>query len=184
MQIRWATRFSGNSVESTSIQEDHNRACWPLHFIASSWEVVYDSPGMQWMSVGSGIEHAEGGAAPKGAAICCSWALGLPTLHAVGETGHGFQIWINVPKESMCVAVVAFSWLACFSNWVGKTVRYTCGCRSINWMTLAMAQRSAWLDWTHELSMPSCLLIQVPESIPSLRFAGGLARLLAGEAQV
>ena len=35
---------------------------------------------MQWISVGSGIEHAEGGGAP------------------VGQTTAGFQIWINVPS--------------------------------------------------------------------------------------
>lgn len=36
---------------------------------------------MQWISVGSGIEHAEGGGTAK------------------GEIQHGFQIWVNVPKE-------------------------------------------------------------------------------------
>ena len=36
---------------------------------------------MQWISVGSGIEHAEGGGTPQ------------------GEEAHGFQIWVNVPKE-------------------------------------------------------------------------------------
>ncbi|CAJ1425618.1 unnamed protein product [Effrenium voratum] len=40
----------------------------------------FDSPGFQWISVGSGIEHAEGGGTAK------------------GETQHGFQIWLNVPK--------------------------------------------------------------------------------------
>lgn len=40
---------------------------------------TFATPGMQWMSVGSGIEHAEGGATPK------------------GETRKGFQIWVNVP---------------------------------------------------------------------------------------
>lgn len=39
----------------------------------------YATPGMQWISVGSGIEHAEGGGTPAG----------QPTT--------GFQIWINVP---------------------------------------------------------------------------------------
>jgi redox-sensitive bicupin YhaK (pirin superfamily) len=38
------------------------------------------SPGFQWISVGSGIEHAEGGGTPE------------------GERMHGFQIWINVPR--------------------------------------------------------------------------------------
>merc|ERR1719399_1377949 len=38
------------------------------------------APGIQWMSAGSGIEHAEGG--------------GTPT----GEIMHGFQIWVNVPS--------------------------------------------------------------------------------------
>lgn len=42
---------------------------------------TFDSPGMQWISVGSGIEHAEGGGTPK------------------GEFMHGFQIWVNVPSS-------------------------------------------------------------------------------------
>lgn len=41
----------------------------------------FQSPGFQWMSVGSGVEHAEGGGTPA------------------GEAKHGFQIWINVPRE-------------------------------------------------------------------------------------
>lgn len=41
----------------------------------------FTSPGFQWCSVGSGIEHAEGGGTPA------------------GEPVHGFQIWINVPAE-------------------------------------------------------------------------------------
>lgn len=41
---------------------------------------TYATPGMQWISCGSGIEHAEGGGTPK------------------GETLAGFQIWINVPS--------------------------------------------------------------------------------------
>lgn len=36
---------------------------------------------MQWMSTGSGVEHAEGGATP------------------VGQLIEGFQIWINVPAD-------------------------------------------------------------------------------------
>lgn len=40
---------------------------------------TFETPGMQWMSVGSGVEHAEGGATPK------------------GVTQQGFQIWLNVP---------------------------------------------------------------------------------------
>jgi redox-sensitive bicupin YhaK (pirin superfamily) len=39
----------------------------------------FATPGMQWISCGSGIEHAEGGATPA------------------GESMTGFQIWINVP---------------------------------------------------------------------------------------
>lgn len=39
----------------------------------------FDSPGMQWCSVGSGIEHAEAGGTPA------------------GDNMTGFQIWINVP---------------------------------------------------------------------------------------
>ncbi|KAL9190629.1 hypothetical protein ACHAXT_000335 [Thalassiosira profunda] len=42
---------------------------------------TFDSPGMQWMSVGSGVVHAEGGA------------------NDVGTRVQGFQIWINVPSE-------------------------------------------------------------------------------------
>jgi redox-sensitive bicupin YhaK (pirin superfamily) len=41
----------------------------------------FATPGIQWISVGSGIEHAEGGGTPK------------------GDTIEGFQIWINVPAE-------------------------------------------------------------------------------------
>ena len=40
----------------------------------------FASPGMQWCSVGSGIEHAEAGGTPA------------------GENTLGFQIWINVPS--------------------------------------------------------------------------------------
>ena len=39
---------------------------------------TYSTPGMQWMSTGSGVEHAEGGASQK------------------GERVEGFQIWIKV----------------------------------------------------------------------------------------
>jgi quercetin 2,3-dioxygenase len=39
---------------------------------------TYETPGMQWMSTGSGVVHAEGGATPKGTMV------------------QGFQIWINV----------------------------------------------------------------------------------------
>lgn len=42
---------------------------------------TFDSPGMQWMSVGSGVEHAEGGG------------------NEVGTQVQGFQIWVNVPKD-------------------------------------------------------------------------------------
>lgn len=41
---------------------------------------TFSGPGMQWMSVGSGVEHAEGGANEN------------------GEVMQGFQIWINVPS--------------------------------------------------------------------------------------
>ena len=41
---------------------------------------TFESPGFQWISVGSGIEHAEGGGTPA------------------GQTKHGFQIWVNVPQ--------------------------------------------------------------------------------------
>jgi quercetin 2,3-dioxygenase len=43
--------------------------------------ITYETPGMQWMSTGSGVEHAEGGASPK------------------GELVEGFQIWVNTPSE-------------------------------------------------------------------------------------
>ena len=42
---------------------------------------TFSTPGMQWMSVGSGVEHAEGGANEK------------------GEFVQGFQIWTNVPGD-------------------------------------------------------------------------------------
>ena len=41
---------------------------------------TFRTPGMQWINVGSGIEHAEGGATPK------------------GMRQQGFQIWVNVPS--------------------------------------------------------------------------------------
>jgi len=43
---------------------------------------TFETPGMQWMSTGSGVEHAEGGANEK------------------GEVSQGFQIWINVPAKN------------------------------------------------------------------------------------
>jgi redox-sensitive bicupin YhaK (pirin superfamily) len=42
---------------------------------------TFASPGIQWISVGSGIVHAEGGATPA------------------GEVETGFQIWVNVPAS-------------------------------------------------------------------------------------
>jgi len=44
---------------------------------------TWDSPGFQWLSVGSGIEHAEGGGTP------------------LGQNIHGFQIWLRMPIENM-----------------------------------------------------------------------------------
>lgn len=41
---------------------------------------TFSSPGLQWMSVGSGVNHAEGGANEK------------------EDEQQGFQIWINVPS--------------------------------------------------------------------------------------
>ena len=42
---------------------------------------TFKTPGLQWISVGNGIEHAEGGGTPKGA------------------IEEGFQLWFNTPKE-------------------------------------------------------------------------------------
>lgn len=42
---------------------------------------AYDAPGMQWVSVGSGIEHAEAFETPA------------------GQSTMGFQIWVNVPAD-------------------------------------------------------------------------------------
>ena len=42
---------------------------------------TYATPGMQWISTGSGVEHAEGGATP------------------LGQRTQGFQIWVNVPAD-------------------------------------------------------------------------------------
>ena len=42
---------------------------------------TFEAPGMQWASVGSGIEHAEGGGTPA------------------GMRTTGFQLWINVPSS-------------------------------------------------------------------------------------
>jgi len=44
---------------------------------------TFASPGFQWLSVGSGIEHAEGGGTPA------------------GERTHGFQIWMRMPVANM-----------------------------------------------------------------------------------
>jgi len=44
---------------------------------------TFESPGFQWLSVGSGIEHAEGGGTPA------------------GERTHGFQIWLRMPIAKM-----------------------------------------------------------------------------------
>lgn len=44
---------------------------------------TWDSPGFQWLSVGSGIEHAEGGGTP------------------IGQNTHGFQIWLRMPTANM-----------------------------------------------------------------------------------
>ena len=43
---------------------------------------TFTAPGMQWCSVGSGIEHAEGGGTPE------------------GDNTTGFQIWVNVPARN------------------------------------------------------------------------------------
>jgi quercetin 2,3-dioxygenase len=43
---------------------------------------TYATPGMQWISTGSGVEHAEGGASLK------------------GDLVEGFQIWVNVPQQN------------------------------------------------------------------------------------
>ena len=42
---------------------------------------TFETPGLQFCSVGSGIEHAEGGGTP------------------VGDVMEGFQLWVNVPSE-------------------------------------------------------------------------------------
>lgn len=42
---------------------------------------TFSTPGMQWMSTGSGVEHAEGGGGGGGGKM------------------QGFQIWINVPSD-------------------------------------------------------------------------------------
>ena len=42
---------------------------------------TFKAPGIQWISVGSGVEHAEGGGTPK------------------GEMDAGFQIWLNTPSS-------------------------------------------------------------------------------------
>ena len=49
---------------------------------------TYETPGMQWMSTGSGVEHAEGGGNEKGQVV------------------QGFQIWINVPAERKMVSTL------------------------------------------------------------------------------
>lgn len=41
---------------------------------------TFKTPGMQWISVGSGIEHAEGGGTP------------------LGQVEEGFQLWCNTPS--------------------------------------------------------------------------------------
>ena len=44
---------------------------------------VFRAPGFQWLSVGSGIEHAEGGGTPA------------------GESERGLQIWLRMPAARM-----------------------------------------------------------------------------------
>lgn len=77
---------------------------------------LFPAPGMQWMSVGSGVEHAEGGGTPPGPCPAPSRRSGTPPTATsgwfapvlwtpspgaapAGETEHGFQIWINVPAD-------------------------------------------------------------------------------------
>merc|ERR1712151_1076849 len=43
----------------------------------------FEAPGFQWLSVGSGIEHAEGGGTP------------------LGQRTHGFQLWMRMPIDKM-----------------------------------------------------------------------------------
>lgn len=43
---------------------------------------TFSTPGIQWMSTGSGVEHAEGGGTEK------------------GQRMQGFQIWVNVKAEN------------------------------------------------------------------------------------
>ena len=54
---------------------------WGRHGDSLGNRETFSTPGMQWMSVGSGVYHAEGGANEK------------------GEVLQGFQIWINVPSQ-------------------------------------------------------------------------------------
>jgi redox-sensitive bicupin YhaK (pirin superfamily) len=42
---------------------------------------TFEAPGMQWMTTGSGVEHAEGGASEA------------------NVRQQGFQIWINLPSK-------------------------------------------------------------------------------------
>jgi len=44
---------------------------------------TFEAPGFQWLSVGSGIEHAEGGGTP------------------LGQRTHGFQLWLRMPLDKM-----------------------------------------------------------------------------------
>eukprot|EP00038_Savillea_parva_P031110 m.82889 g.82889 ORF g.82889 m.82889 type:complete len:349 (+) comp9502_c0_seq1:51-1097(+) len=71
------------------------------------------APGMQWMQAGSGIEHAEGGGAPK------------------GVVGHGFQIWVNVPSalkmEEPAYGTVPHDAIPMHANTMGATIRVLSG---------------------------------------------------------
>jgi len=53
---------------------------WARHADSMGNRESFPAPAIQWISSGSGIEHAEAG--------------GTPT----GQVQHGFQIWINVPS--------------------------------------------------------------------------------------
>jgi hypothetical protein len=75
----------------------------------------YSAPGMQWMSTGSGVEHAEGGGTPAG----------MNTL--------GFQIWINVPSARKSDAPRCVPHTGVGMGYLGArfTCAHVCACESV-----------------------------------------------------
>lgn len=69
-----------------------------LYYVTLYYNYTNHETGMQWISVGSGIEHAEGGGTPEGMKNC------------------GFQIWVNVPSDRKMVRETVNSFIIVYFN--------------------------------------------------------------------